>query len=75
MTVSGANPILNDVLRSQRQWDAAADRVVQASLDADDADLPRAVVGMMAARRGFEATLAVSRRRDEMLGTVIDVLA
>ncbi len=37
--------------------------------------LPEEMVGMMVAQRGFEANLPVIRAADEMLGTLIDILA
>ncbi len=38
-------------------------------------NLEQELVGVMTSRRGFEANLAVVRTADEMLGTLIDVLA
>ena len=38
-------------------------------------DLVDSAVRLMTARRGLEACLAVARTGDEMLGTVIDMLA
>ena len=39
------------------------------------ADLPGHLVGLLTARRGFEANAALARRTDETLGTLIDLLA
>jgi flagellar hook-associated protein FlgK len=37
--------------------------------------LPEEMTGMLVAQRGFEANIAVFRASDEMLGSLIDVLA
>ncbi len=75
MAVSGLGSIVSDIASSQRRWDEAAERVVRATLDDEGGDLAGAAVGMLTARRGYEASLAVVRSRDRMLGTLIDTLA
>lgn len=37
--------------------------------------LPEEMVGMMVSQRGVEANISVIRASDEMLGTLIDILA
>jgi hypothetical protein len=75
MTVFGFGSGVSDLARSQRTWDEAADRVVRAGAGGEGEDFAGAVVGMMTARRGYEASLAVVRSKDRMLGTLIDTLA
>lgn len=41
----------------------------------DSVDLPLEMVGLLQARRGFEANLSVVRAADEMLGSLLDILA
>lgn len=40
-----------------------------------DVDLAREMVGLTTSRRGYEASLAVVRAADGMLGTLLDALA
>lgn len=75
MTVSRYGSLMTDLAVSQRRWDEAADRVVRSATGDETVDLADAAVGMMAARRGYEATFAVVRAKDRMLGTLIDMLA
>lgn len=75
MTVSGYGTFVRDLATSQRRWDDAAGRVVRAATGDDQEDLAGATVGMLTARRGYEASLAVVRSQDRMLGTLIDMLA
>ena len=49
--------------------------MLRAAAGEEDADFAGAAVGMLTARRGYEASLAVVRSRDRMLGTLIDTLA
>jgi hypothetical protein len=42
---------------------------------AQQIDLHREMVGVLQARRGFEANIPVIRATDEMLGSLIDVFA
>jgi flagellar hook protein FlgE len=43
---------------------------------APDATLrPRDVVGLKTAQRGYEANLVVLRKSDEMLGSLLDIMA
>jgi hypothetical protein len=41
----------------------------------DGVDLAAETVGLLQARRGYEANLPVLRTADEMIGTLLDVLA
>jgi len=87
MTIGVLNQALRGMQQNQRRFERAAGDVVRAttvgqeppaevSPDAAPApDLTDAAVRLMTARRGFEACLAVARTGDELLGTVIDVLA
>lgn len=75
MTVSRYGPSNVDLARSQQRWDDAARRVVNAATGDAGEDLPDAAVGMLTARRGYEASIAVVRAKDRMLGTLIDTLA
>jgi len=75
MTVSGYGSVVSDLAVSQRRWDEAAERVVRAGTGDESEDFAGAAVGMMTARRSYEASLAVVRSRDRMLGTLIDTLA
>ena len=45
------------------------------TVEPDGYDLPGNIVGLMTAQRGFEANLAVLDRADEMIGSLLDVLA
>lgn len=75
MTITTYGPNGVDLAASQRRWDDAARRVVRATTGDEGEDLAGAAVGMLTARRGYEASLAVVRARDRMLGTLIDTLA
>lgn len=76
MLVSGLTAALQGIQRNQACFASAADRIAQATgTQAADEDLPRALVDLKAARHGMEASLAVFRASDEMVGTLIDTLA
>jgi hypothetical protein len=75
VTVSGYGSFVGDLAASQKRWDDASSRVVRAATGDDQEDLAGASVGMLTARRGYEASLAVIRSQDRMLGTLIDRLA
>ncbi|MEZ4388801.1 MAG: flagellar basal body rod C-terminal domain-containing protein [Candidatus Krumholzibacteriia bacterium] len=78
MTIGVLQSALQGLHDNQRRAERAAQDTVRATLDTaepPDTDLADAAVRLMVARRGFEACLAVARAADEMLGTVIDVLA
>ena len=75
MTVQGFGSTVSDLAGSQRRWDEAAERVVRAATGHEGEGLVAAAAEMMTARRGYEASLAVVRSRDRMLGTLIDMLA
>ncbi|MFO7608367.1 MAG: hypothetical protein R6X35_04110 [Candidatus Krumholzibacteriia bacterium] len=69
---------LSGLQANQRSFARHAERVAAWGTSADQADevhLERELVGVLQARRGYEANLAVARAADRMLGTLIDVLA
>ena len=45
------------------------------SSESPPVSLPEEMVGMMVSQRGFEANIPVIRAADEMLGSLIDILA
>ncbi len=75
MTIAGPGSVITDLATSQRRWDEAAERVLRSAAGDEHENLVDAAAGMLSARRGYEATLAVVRSRDRMLGTLIDTLA
>jgi len=75
MTISGPGSVITDLATSQRRWDEAAERVLRSAADEEGEDFADAAAGLLSARRGYEASLAVVRSRDRMLGTLIDTLA
>lgn len=85
MTVGILNQALRGIQQNQRRFERAAGDVVRATTVGQEPplegvseppiDFADAAVRLMTARRGLEACLAVARSGDELLGTVIDVLA
>ncbi len=79
MTIGVLNQALRGIQQNQRRFEIAASDVVRATTVGQDLpptpDLVDSAVRLMTARRGLEACLAVARTGDEMLGTVIDMLA
>jgi len=86
VTIGILNEALRGMQQNQRRFERAADEVVRATTVGQDPqalenagipqpDFSRAALEMMTAKRGFEACLSVSRCADEMLGTLLDVLA
>ncbi len=78
MTIGLIQNALQGLLNHQRRAERAADDVVRSTLAEPGEGGPEyadAAVRLMTARRGFEASLAVARTADEMLGSVIDTLA
>lgn len=79
MIVGAINAALGGLQRNQAAFSRHADRIASWGLEgaapAGDLSLPQEVVGLLAARRGLEANLPVLRAADEMLGTLVDLLA
>ncbi len=78
MTIGVLNQALDGIYKNQRRFEIAAGdltRAVDASPDAAPADPADAVARMLVARRGLEACITVAQTGDELLGTVIDLLA
>ena len=78
MSIGILNEALLGVQQNQRRFQRAAHEVTVAASEGPDPDAPDlddAALRLMTARRGLEACLAVARTGDEMLGTIIDVLA
>jgi len=73
------NPAMSSALSglqwSQRSFERHAHEISRSGL-APDAELrPEDICGLMTAERGYEANLAVLRRTDDMLGSLLDILA
>lgn len=71
---------LGGMQRNQAALAYHADRISRWGLPTEDGqpcdiDLATEMVGVLQARRGFEANLPVLRAADEMLGQLIDVFA
>ncbi len=71
---------LQGMNRNQLTMEQHAHRISRAgetglSPESPTVSLPEEMVGMMVAQRGFEANIPVIRAADEMLGTLIDILA
>ena len=79
MAIDVLNQALSGIQQNQRRFERAAGDVVRATTVGQDSltapDLVDSAVRLMTARRGLEACLVVARTGDEMLGTVIDMLA
>ena len=77
MIVSALASALNGMQTNQRSLARHADRIAGwgTSADPGEISLETELVGVLQARRGFEANLAVARAADDMLGSLIDVLA
>jgi hypothetical protein len=87
MTLGTIQRALLGVQQQQRRFERAADEVVRATLpgepeqpptggaSGDAPDLVQASTRLLSARQGLQACLAVADRADEMLGSVIDMLA
>ena len=66
---------LNGLQNHQRTFARHAGSISRAGT-APDAELrPEDMVGLMTSQRGYEANLGVLKRSDEMLGTLLEVLA
>ena len=80
MMINGLNSALQGLQRNQRDFLDHAERISRWGLSGVESgdqgiDLAEEMIGVLAARRGYEANLPVVRTLDEMLGTLIDVLA
>ncbi len=76
MTVSGLGAALQGIEHNKRRFEAQAETIARAGTSGEPLDdLPGAFAGLQVARRGMEASFAVVRSADEMLGTLLDVLA
>ncbi len=76
MTMSGLTTAVQGIQLNRSRFAATGDRITRAAItDAPTEDLTRDLVGLRAARFGLEANLAVFRAADEMVGTLLDVLA
>ncbi len=80
MMIHGLNSSLQGLQRNQQDFLKHAERISQwgnsgVGSDGQGIDVAQEMVGMMSASRGFEANLAVVRAEDEMLGTLLDVMA
>jgi len=80
MSMSAINSALQGLAVNQTALAQHADRISRWGLanegvQADNIDLATEMVGVMTARRGYEANLPVIRAADEMLGSLLDILA
>ena len=77
MVTNALSSALSGLQANQRALARHAERIASAGADPPPADLSLEdeMVGVMQARRGYEANLAVVRAADDMLGSLIDVLA
>ncbi len=80
MSIAALNQALIGMSLNLRRFEGHADRISRwgttgSRVGEAPIQLHEEVVGMMTARHGYEANLAVARTADEMLGTLIDVLA
>ena len=68
---------LNGMQTNQRSLARHAERIADwgTSSAPGDVSLEHELVGVMQSRHGYEANLAVARAADDMLGSLIDVLA
>ena len=80
MITSALNSALQGLAYHQKAFADHAQRIAswqpaEPPADPDRVDLPREMVGLLMAKRGYQANLAVVKAADEMLGTLIDILA
>ena len=82
MTIGVLNQAVLGIQRNQRRFERAAGDIVRSTTTGQapvggvpTPDYAESVVSLMTAQRGLEACLAVAKVGDEMLGTVIDMLA
>ncbi|MBU8870716.1 MAG: hypothetical protein KOO60_07620 [Gemmatimonadales bacterium] len=80
MMIHGINSSLQGLQRNQHDFMKHADRISQwgnsgVGNNGQEIDLAEELLGTMTARRGFEANLSVLRAEDDMLGSLLDVMA
>ncbi len=80
--ISALNSALQGMQRNQQTMVHHADRVSRLGTETEESteaggmvNLQEELVGVMQAQRGFEANLPVLRAADEMLGSLLDILA
>ncbi|MCB1183353.1 hypothetical protein KDM41_07960 [bacterium] len=80
--INAIHSALQGLQANQQKLAGHADRIsrwgtqdLAATAPADRIDLTTEMVGVLQSRRGFEANLPVIRAADEMLGSLLDVLA
>ncbi len=75
--IQAMNSALQGLSMNQSRWELHASRIARDGAAATRPSMPlaTAIVGARSAQRGYEANLAVLETADEMLGSLIDVLA
>jgi len=80
--ITAINSALQGMQRNQQSFANHTERISHwgspdAGTDSSRAtiDLAREMVGVLQSQRGFEANLPVIRAADEMLGSLLDILA
>ena len=80
--ISAMNSALQGMQQNQLSFARHADRISRWGLENQTTDgpeatisLPQEMVGILQSRQGFVANLAVLKTSDEMLGSLLDVLA
>lgn len=66
---------LEGMQMNQRAFARHAERIARTGDPAVQLDPTADLVGVLVSQRGYEANLAVASRADEMVGTLIDLLA
>lgn len=80
--INAISTALGGLQRNQRTFEQHAERISRSGApDAAEGmsqpriDLATEMVGLLQSRRGYEANLPVIRAADEMIGSLLDVLA
>jgi flagellar hook protein FlgE len=76
--IDAISSALGGMQRNQEAFGRHADRIARSGLEpagGETIDLSRELTGAMAARRGYEANLTVIRVADDMVGSLLDILA
>lgn len=75
--IGAMNQALHGLQTNRQRFEEHAARISRsgASGPVDPPDLPTELVGARTAQRGYEANLAVLRGSDELIGSLLDVLA
>ncbi len=78
--ISAIQSALQGMQRNQQSMTEHSHRIANfsnsgSSSESPPVSLPEEMVGMMVSQRGFEANIPVIRAADEMLGSLIDILA